>query len=237
MAPPAEARKVRSVFYEVMATKSGSRSGKGKVGRRAQVKVKRGPDVPILPIAVAAILLAFAIALIIYLVINNKPSTSGNPTVAGIPCDQGEHNQVHYHAAVQIVDQGNVHPIPQNIGIVTDATGNTTCFYWLHVHPANTNTIHIESPASTAFTLGQFFQVWSTWAHQPEPLDSTHVSSLTLTSDQKLVVYIDLGDGKGPQVYTGDPKSIVLKSHEVITLEITPPEVTPPPSFTFASGL
>lgn len=241
MAPPAEARKVRSVFYVVMATKSRSktdaRGGRGTAGRHAQVKVKSGPDVPILPIAVAAVLLAFAVALIIYLVINNKPSSSGNPTVAGIPCDRGEHNQVHYHAAVQIVYQGNVHPIPQNIGIVTDSAGNTACFYWLHVHPANTDTIHIESPASVSFTLGQFFQVWSSWAHQPEPLDATHVSSLTLTPDETLAVYVDLGDGKGPQPYTGDPRAIVLKSHEVITLEITPPEVTPPPRFTFASGL
>jgi len=29
----------------------------------------------------------------------------------------------------------------------------------------------------------------------------------------------------------------VLKSHEVITIEITPPDVNPPPSFTFPSGL
>ncbi|HWM79622.1 MAG TPA: hypothetical protein VNS56_18730, partial [Methylomirabilota bacterium] len=66
--------------------------------------------------------------------------------------------------------------------------------------------------------------------------DTTHVSALTLTPEDKLVVYIDLQDGKGPTVYTGDPKAIVLKSHEVITLEITPPTVTPPPYFTFTSG-
>jgi hypothetical protein len=35
----------------------------------------------------------------------------------------------------------------------------------------------------------------------------------------------------------GDPNAIVLKSHEVVTLEITPPTVTPPPAFTFTSGL
>jgi len=51
------------------------------------------------------------------------------------------------------------------------------------------------------------------------------------------VIYVDKQDGKGAQLYTGDPKSIVLASHEVITLEITPPEVTPPPAFTFTSGL
>jgi hypothetical protein len=62
-----------------------------------------------------------------------------------------------------------------------------------------------------------------------------HVAQFTVTPDQKLVSYVD--DGKGPQPYTGDPRAIVLKSHEVITLEITPPEVNPPPSFTFSSGL
>lgn len=219
-------------------TKAPVRSGSGKGGRRPQVKVKKGNDVPLLPIAVAAILVVFAVGLIIYFVTNNK--STGPQTAASIPCDQLEHTQVHYHAAVQIVYQGNVLPIPANIGISGDPAA-PTCFYWLHVHPANPDVIHIESPANQVFTLGQFFAVWSTWNKAQglpnEPLDATHVSTLTLTPDEKLVVYVDLQDGKGAQVYTGDPKSIVLKSHEVITLEITPPAVTPPPAFTFTSGL
>jgi hypothetical protein len=219
-------------------TKAPVRTGSGKGSRRPPVRVKKGNDVPLLPIAVAAILLVFAIALIIYFLANNKSSA---PQIAGgVPCDQLEHSQVHYHAALQIVYQGNVLPIPANIGITGDPTA-PTCFYWLHVHAANENVIHIESPASQTFTLGQFFAVWSAWSKaqggQNEPLDATHVSTLTLTPDETLVVYIDLQDGKGPTVFTGDPKSIVLKSHEVITLEITPPAVTPPPAFTFTSGL
>lgn len=221
-------------------TKAEVRTGKGKAGRRPPVKVKSASNIPILPIAVGAILLAFAIGIIIYLAVNNKP-TSGPQSAGGIPCDTLEHTQVHYHAGLQIVYQGNVHPIAPNIGIVTDASGNTSCLYWLHVHPGNTNTIHIESPASQTFTLGQFFQIWDSWSKRSggpaESLDATHVSSITLTPDEKLVVYIDLQDGKGAQPYTGDPKAIVLKSHEVVTLEITPPEVTPPPSFTFGSEL
>ena len=219
-------------------TKAPLRAGAGKGGRRPPVRVKKGNDVPLLAIVVAAILVVFAIGLIIYFLANNKSTAPA--LAAGIPCDQLEHTQIHYHAALQIVYQGNLLPIPANIGISGDPTA-PTCFYWLHVHPANTDVIHIESPATDTFTLGQFFAVWSTWNKAQglpnEPLNATHVSTLTLTPDEKLVVYIDLQDGKGPQVYTGDPNAIVLKSHEVITLEITPPAVTPPPPFTFASGL
>jgi hypothetical protein len=219
-------------------TKAAVRSGAGKGSRRPPVRVKKGGDVPLLPIAVAAILVVFAIGLIIYFAVNNKPTTP--QTAGGVPCDSLEHTQIHYHAAVQIVYQGNVLPIPANVGISGDPTA-PSCFYWLHVHAANPNVIHIESPASQTFTLGQFFAIWSTWSKAKggpnEPLDATHVSTLTLTPDEKLVVYIDLQDGKGPTVYTGDPKAIPLKAHEVITLEITPPEVTPPPSFTFTNGL
>ncbi|HXI96126.1 MAG TPA: hypothetical protein VNG04_08355 [Candidatus Acidoferrum sp.] len=219
-------------------TKAAVRSGAGKGSRRPPVRVKKGGDVPLLPIAVAAILVVFAVGLIIYFVANNKSTTP--QTAGGVPCDSLEHTQVHYHAALQIMYQGNVLPIPANVGISGDPTA-PTCFYWMHVHAANQNVIHIESPATQTFTLGQFFAIWSAWNKAQglpnEPLDATHVSTLTLTPDEKLVIYIDLQDGKGAQVYTGDPKTIVLKAHEVITLEITPPEVTPPPAFTFTSGL
>jgi len=220
-----------------------TRTGFGKGGKNSNKRtaVKKTREFPLLPVAVAGILVAFAIVIIIVIVATNKP-TPPPPSAGGVPCDQLEHSKVHYHSAIQIVYQGAVHPIPGNIGIVTDSAGNPTCYYWLHVHTSNPNVIHIEAPASQKFTLGQFFDVWTAWNRtmgqpQAELLDSSHVSSIALTADQKLVVYIDLQDGKGPQLYTGDPKAIELKNHEVITLEITPPEVTPPPAFTFAGGL
>jgi hypothetical protein len=178
--------------------------------------------------------------MIIYILVTNQPKSK--PALAGgIPCDQLEHTQTHYHAALQIMYQGALIHLPSNIGIVTDPqTGTVTCFYWLHVHAQNPDTIHIESPANQTFTLGQFFDVWNTWSvanGQPaQKLDATHVSTFTLTPEQKLVMYLDVQDGKGPQPYAGDPRAIVLKAHEVITLEVTPPDVTPP-SFTFTSGL
>ena len=220
-------------------TKAAVRSGYGKGGRRPPVKVKKRGEVPLLPIVVGAVLLLFAIGVIIYYVANNKPT--GPQSAAGIPCDQGEHTQVHYHTGLQIIYQGNQTHLPANLGIVTDSSGNASCFYWLHVHAANPDTIHIESPASQTFTLGQFFAVWNAWDklnNGPSvSLDAKHVATFTLTAGESVLVYIDLQDGKGPQPYTGNPNSIVLTSHEVITIEITPPAVTPPPSFTFASGL
>jgi hypothetical protein len=220
-------------------TKAAVRSGYGKGGRRPPVKVKKRGEVPLLPIVVGAILLVFAIGVIIYYVANNKPT--GPQSAAGIPCDQLEHTQVHYHAGLQIIYQGNQTHLPANLGIVTDSLGTVSCFYWLHVHAANPDTIHIESPASQTFTLGQFFAVWNAWDklnNGPSvSLDAKHVATFTVTPDETLLVYIDKQDGKGPQPFTGDPSTIVLASHEVITLEITPPAVTPPPSFTFASGL
>jgi hypothetical protein len=209
---------------------------KSKSGRRPPVKVKSGPELPLLPISVGGILVVLAVVLIIIAVVNSRNATPVNASVAGIPCDNLEQTQVHYHAALQIVQDGVVRPIPANIGIVNPAA--PTCYYWLHVHPANTDVIHIESPKNRTFTLGDFFAVWSKWSGTKQLLDPTHVSTLVLTPDEKLIVYIDkLDDKTGPQLYTGDPNKIVLSSHEVITLEITPPAVTPPPAFTFPVGL
>ncbi len=204
---------------------------KSKSGRRPPVKVKSGPEVPLLPIAVGGILVVLAIVLIIYTVVNNKPNKVTVPPAAGIPCDQLEQTQTHYHAALQILYQGNPVNIPSDVGRLS------TCFYWLHMHAESPGVIHIESPKNRTFTLGDFFKVWAASKGAPEPLDATHVSTFTLTPDQKLVVFIDLNDGKGPQPYTGDPATILLKAHEVITLEISPPTVNPPPKFTFQGGL
>jgi hypothetical protein len=228
-----------------MASRSKAKAGartKGKSGRRTPVKPKRGSDVPILPIAVGGVLGLLLIGMIVYILYLNRPGP-GPATAGGIPCDNLEHTQVHYHAALQIMYHGISTNLPDNTGInFTDSTqSSVSCYYWLHVHASQKNIIHIESPANQTFTLGQFFQVWDAWSRAKgngtQRLDSTHVSQFTLAPTDKMVIYVDKGDGKGAQVYTGDPKAIVLTSHEVITIEITPPDVNPPPAFTFPSGL
>lgn len=152
---------------------------------------------------------------------SGPPGSTGIPQTGAIPCDQLEHTQVHYHILLRIFNQGNAFAIPTDVG----RTGS--CFYWLHMHNGEPGLIHVESPADRIFTLGDFFQVWGDWAGAPRPLDASHVSSITLTANQRLLVYVDRDDSAGPVAFPGDPKAIVLTSHEIITLEITPPMVSP----------
>ena len=147
-----------------------------------------------------------------------------------IPCDRLEHTQVHYHTALQILYQG------RSVGIPTAVGRTGLCYYWLHMHSGEPGIIHVEAPGDRTFTLGDFFAVWGAWGGKAQPLDSAHVSSFVLARDQRLVVYVDRGSGEGPQLFTGDPKTIVLDNHEVITLEISPPTIVPPPAFTWPAG-
>lgn len=215
--------------------------GKGKA-RRAPVK--SSTDVPIMAVVFGVLITAVFIVL---LVIGFRSHTSTSvATVQGssgtIPCDQLEHTQVHYHVAVQILDaDGTLHPLPGGVGIVPNETA-PSCFYWLHVHSANQDVVHIESPADRVFTLGDFFKVWDTYntvqnnGNGHELLDRNHVSTLTVGTGQQMVVYIDLSDGKGPTVFEGDPSTIQLKAHEVITIEIVSGKPYTPPAFDWKSA-
>ncbi len=218
-------------------TKAPQRGTKGKGGRRLPPKVKTGPEIPMLPVAVGAILVAFAIGLIVYNFVNNRPTAT--PKVAGVTCDHLEQTQTHYHAALQIIHEGNLVRLPGGIGI-QGGEQTPSCYYWLHVHTVYPDIIHIESPLNDTFTLGQFFQVWDAWSRNSGkgavPFDATHVSSFTLTPDEKIYVYVDASDGKGPVLFDGDPKSIVLKTHEVISIEITSGKPTTPPAFDWNSA-
>ena len=155
-----------------------------------------------------------AVAFIIFALVNQN---SGTKAVGAVECNAGEQLSTHYHSHLDIIQDGVQRSLPANIGI-TD-----TCLYWLHTHDSS-GIIHIEAPADRknhTFTLGDFFKVWS------QPLDSKHVATFTLSSDQTLVAYVD---GK---IYSGDPSMIPLKSHSQIVLEIQPPAVDPPPTFTW----
>ncbi|HEY8643326.1 MAG TPA: hypothetical protein VIO84_11255 [Candidatus Dormibacteraeota bacterium] len=166
-------------------------------------------------------MLLLVVIAVVYAIATNQGS--GARKVANVSCDANEQVATHYHAHLSIVYQGNELNVPANTGITS------SCLYWLHTHDT-TGVIHIEAPKAQAnhvFTLGDFFNVMD------KPLSKTQVADLKLSGDEKLVVYID---GKAQPDGT-DPAKIPLKNHELIVLEITPPVVDPPPSYTFPAGL
>jgi hypothetical protein len=201
--------------YLLSKTKQRNRSAQRYA--RVHRKTTWYSDLPLLPLAVAALLLVGAVALVVYANLNKTASSAAGP-IDGIPCNTSEQLAVHVHAHLSILVAGNEAQVPSNIGINSDQQ----CLYWLHTHDAS-GIIHIEAPASSAnrkFKLGEFFDVWG------KRLDRTHVGATTLTSNQTMVVFVD---GK---TYTGDPRQIVMQNHTQIVIEVGPPEIPPQP-FTF----
>jgi hypothetical protein len=205
----------------VRLSKTKVRKGAARRYSRVQNRKAWYEDLPLLPIVVGGILLVGAI--IVVVVSLRSPANTVDPTINGIPCQSNEQLAVHYHAHLSIIVNGNETTLPAGVGIDT----TTQCLYWMHTH-ATDGVIHIEAPKASAtrkFTLGDIFDIWG------KPLSSNQIGATVLTKGQKLVMYVD---GKP---YAGNPRSIVLAAHTLVVLEVTPPTVTPPPTFTFPAGL
>jgi hypothetical protein len=145
-------------------------------------------------------------------------STTGQ-TVDGIQCDASEQVAYHVHSHLSIYVDGHSRSLPAGVGIVEPEArqtaagafyGASRCYYWLHVH-AQDGVIHIESPSSATYTLGQFFDLWG------QPLTADQVGPAT----GPLTVFVD---GKR---FGGDPRSIALGSHRDIQIDVGTP--APPP--------
>jgi hypothetical protein len=101
------------------------------------------------------------------------------------------------------------------------------CLYWIHTHD-NSGVIHVEVPAGQpirSFTLGDFLAIWG-----KAPTTTARVAGISVGPGERAVVIVD------GRPYTGDPDTIALAAHELITLEISPPDV-PQPDFKFRAGL
>jgi hypothetical protein len=139
-------------------------------------------------------------------------------TVDGIQCSAAEQTVYHVHTHLAVYVNGQLRPVAPGVGIVLPVAqpgsppfyGATRCYYWLHVH-AQDGVIHIESPTTRAYTLGQFFAIWG------QPLSATQVGPATGV----LTVYVN------GRVRTGDPATIQLGSHEDIQIDVGLPAVPP----------
>jgi hypothetical protein len=155
------------------------------------------------------------------------PATTGRP-IDGIGCSTGEQVAFHIHAHLTVFVNGVAKEVPAAVGIANPQAQNTpqgpfvdagSCFYWLHTHAAD-GIIHVESPVTAAYTLGQFFDIWGT------PLGSHQVGPATGT-----VTAFYNG-----QHWTGNPRDIPLNAHAQIQLDVGSPLVAPE-SIRFPSGL
>ncbi len=152
----------------------------------------------------------------------------GQP-IDGIQCQTSEQVAYHIHAHLTIFVNGKAQQIPYGIGIAqplqtTQINGGTFvegggCFYWLHTHSSD-GIIHIESPTTKTYTLGQFFDEWG------QPLSRAQVGPAL----GKVTVY------QNGKPYTGDPRAIQLTAHNQIQLDVGSP-APKQTLITFPSGL
>jgi hypothetical protein len=125
---------------------------------------------------------------------------------------------------LDIIVNGSAVPVPADLGFVI-ANGQGLGITVLHTHDTS-GIVHIESPTNSPYTLGQFFTEWGV------RLGPGEIGGLTNTNGNALRVYVD---GK---VFSGDPASIVLRSHQEIALWYGPTTTTPqvPSTYQFPSG-
>lgn len=177
-------------------------------------------------IGIAAVVV-LAVGLTGYLIANAHSSNSSNgpstlniqetpvnpsyPAVDGIYCDTLEQTAYHVHAHVSIWINGQLWLIPQYTGIAPDGS----CFYWLHTHNPD-GIIHIEAPAKTTPTFGNFLDIWDSHF---STLGSGYPIQLADPSNWKVWI-----DGKP---YSGNFRNIPLQAHELITLAYNSPNVKP----------
>ncbi len=148
-------------------------------------------------------------------------STLPGTAVDGVKCAPVEQLAYHIHAHLQVYVNGSSRAIPGAIGLVGPVAQQTPvglfygaqgCYYWLHTH-ASDGILHIESPTQRIYTLGDFFDEW----HQP--LTGTQVAG----ASGQVVAFVD------GRRWTGDPRSIPLKPHAVVQLDVGSPTVKAQP--------
>ncbi len=143
---------------------------------------------------------------------------------AGLQVLGQESLAVHYHAHLHVLVNGSPVAVPAGVGFVI-ANGKETGITVLHTHDRS-GIIHIESPTNSDYTLGQFVTAWGI------RLSRTELGGFTGNAGRTLRAYVD------GRLFSGDPASIVLRSHQEIVLWYGPASEKPtvPSSYAFAPG-
>jgi len=144
--------------------------------------------------------------------------------VDAIPCG-AEITTFHIHSHLTIALNDVLLTVPGQIGITTATSTTPSCTYQIHTHDGS-GRIHVEAPAQVSYNLGNFFHVWG------QPLAADNIAGITT---QPIVIYITEADGT-TTVFSGDPNTIDLTSHRLITIQIGDPPLSEIPNFTWSQN-
>ena len=134
-------------------------------------------------------------------------------SIDGITCETKEYSIFHVHAHLDIFVDGHPLSVPAGIGIE-----DNKCLYWLHTHKPD-GIIHIESPQSRNFTLGQFFDVWKSSSGGVPP------------TNEEPIIHVN-GD-----LVTTKLNETPLNAHDEIVLVYGNPPPNIPTFYQFPEGL
>ena len=149
-------------------------------------------------------------------------SGSNRPlSVDGIQCNSVEQLVFHNHAHLDIFINGQPSTIASQIGIVPGK-----CIYWLHTHD-DSGIIHIESPVTRNFTLGQFFDIWN------KKFSNTQIFDNTVNAKNTMSVYVN---GNKVNV-NADYRNVKLDEHDEIAIVYGKPPINIPSKYDFPKGL
>src|SRR5919199_1771201 len=172
---------------------------------------------------VIGIIIAVAISVSVA-VASSKFLSSSNAsalTIDGIQCNAAEQLVFHNHAHLDIYINGQPYTVPSQIGIIPGK-----CIYWLHTHD-DSGIIHIESPLTRNFTLGQFFDIWKRKFSNTQIFDNISNGTNTMS------VYVNGNKINGNTDY----RNINLNEHDQITIVFGRPQPKIPSTYEFQKGL
>ncbi len=137
----------------------------------------------------------------------------------GLPPLSAEGSALHIHQHLDVIIHGKSIPIPADIGIGPGFIAD------VHTHDGS-GIIHVESPTTQTFTLGQFFDIWGV------KFTAESIGGYTADGNNALKVY---SNGK---LYEGDPRQLALQSHQEIVVVYGTAQEQPAslPTFTFPAG-
>jgi hypothetical protein len=169
--------------------------------------------------------LIIAISIGIGLAVASSKLLSGSNAAAlsidGIQCNAVEQLVFHNHAHLDIFINGQPYTVPSQVGIVPGK-----CIYWLHTHD-DSGIIHIESPVTRNFTLGQFFDIWK------KKFSNMQIFDNTVSAKDAMSVYVNGNKVNGDASY----RNINLNEHDQIAIVFGKSPTKIPSKYDFQKGL